>query len=237
MTEILLGFLVIVPAYAYCMPIIVSAMIKYVALTFHLSVTVNGITAYLNLINDGLLMIAIVAFLYHFMKRQWKDFKKNKAQILFYGCVIGMVLTYGASIIGSLLVSLFTNTTTSVNQNDVVTLMKSYPAIMFFSAVIFAPILEECLFRGLIFTFFRKYNRILAYVISGFLFGFVHVMSSVFAGNVSEMIQMIPYALMGTVFAYIYESQDNIYASIATHMTNNLVSLLLVTFTGGLFFR
>ena len=55
-------------------------------------------------------------------------------------------------------------------------------------------------------------------------------MNSVFAGNIFEMVQMIPYACSGLVFAYIYESTDNIWASILTHMTNNIFALLVILF-------
>ena len=53
-------------------------------------------------------------------------------------------------------------------------------------------------------------------------------MSSVFAGNILEMVQMIPYMCSGLVFAYVYESTDNIWGSILTHMTNNIVAMVVL---------
>ena len=43
-------------------------------------------------------------------------------------------------------------------------------------------------------------------------------------------IQMIPYVGMGLVFAYIYESNDNIVASVLTHATSNFIAMLLILF-------
>ena len=99
---------------------------------------------------------------------------------------------------------------------------------MLFVTGFLAPVGEELIFRGVIFTGLRKYNRVLAYVVSAFLFGFIHVMSSVFAGNILEMVQMIPYMCSGLVFAYVYESTDNIWGSILTHMTNNIVAMVVL---------
>ena len=154
----------------------------------------------------------------------------NKLSIIVAGCFLGFFLNICANAIGSSIVKLFVDQSSSVNQQQVESLTKSIPAIMFFVTGFLAPIGEELIFRGVIFTGLRKYNRFLAYVVSAFLFGFIHVMNSVFAGNIFEMVQMIPYAFSGLVFAYIYESTDNIWASILTHMTNNIFALLVILF-------
>ena len=137
-------------------------------------------------------------------------------------------MVYTCNIISNLLLSLFADTTTSVNQSTVVSLAKVNPAIMFITAVILAPISEELIFRGFLFTWLRKHNRILAYVVSGFMFGFVHVLSTVLTGNFKELIQMIPYVMMGLVYCFIYEHENNITAPILGHMTNNLIAMVTI---------
>ena len=51
---------------------------------------------------------------------------------------------------------------------------------MFIQSVILAPVLEELLFRGLIFRSLRSINRNLAFFASAFLFGFLHIYSALF---------------------------------------------------------
>ena len=227
--ELVLGCLILLPLFFYCNSYIGSAIVKWTILTFNLSITSTNANIWLNFVVDLITVLVAVIILRKFIKRQWKDFMNNKLSII-AGCFLGFFLNICANAIGSSIVKLFVDQSSSVNQQQVESLTKSIPAIMFFVTGFLAPIGEELIFRGVLFTGLRKYNRFLAYVVSAFLFGFIHVMNSVFAGNIFEMVQMIPYAFSGIVFAYIYESTDNIWASILTHMTNNIFALLVILF-------
>lgn len=228
--ELVLGCLILLPLFFYCNSYIGSAIVKWTILTFNLSITSTNANIWLNFVVDLITALIAVIILRKFIMRQWKDFMNNKLSIIVAGCFLGFFLNICANAIGSSIVKLFVDQSSSVNQQQVESLTKSIPAIMFFVTGFLAPIGEELIFRGIIFTGLRKYNRFLAYVVTAFLFGFIHVMNSVFAGNIFEMVQMIPYACSGLVFAYIYESTDNIWASILTHMTNNIFALLVILF-------
>ena len=226
--EFVLGCVILLPLFFYSNSYIVSALIKWFILTFKVSAYSTTATVWLNFMVDLINALAGLLILRQFISRQWKDFMKNKSTILIAGCIVGVFLNYIANGVGNGIISLFVRRTTSINQQQVEALTKNLPILMLITTGLLAPIGEELIFRGVIFTGIRKYNKILAYLVSAFLFGFIHVMSSVFAGNISEMIQMIPYMGSGLVFAYIYESQDNIFASILTHMTNNLIAILIL---------
>ena len=87
---------------------------------------------------------------------------------------------------------------------------------------IFMPILEELLFRGLIFRLLKKWMTFLwAMVTSAFLFGIYH-------GN---LVQFVYATVCGLLFAYLYEKNDSVLVPIWSHMVMNLVSILL-TATG-----
>lgn len=226
--EILLGLLVLLPAFLVFMSYISSALIKFYYLNFNPHGSYLEAVTILNFINDFLMVLIGVLILHDFLKIQGKDFLKHWSHILLYGVFVGYFLNYGGNIVGSLIVRLFSTTTTSVNQNTIVTMAKSYPMIMLVTTSLLAPIAEELVFRGFLFTWLRKYHVVLGYFVSAFLFGFVHVMSSVFSGNVAEMIQMVPYMISGLVFAYIYEHENNIFASIGTHIANNAIAMIIV---------
>lgn len=226
--ELILGCVILLPLFFYCNSYIGTAIIKWTILTFDLSVTSNTATIWLNFIIDFITALIAVIILRNFIRRQWKDFMNNKLSIIVAGCFMGFFFNICANAIGNSIVKLFVDQSSSVNQQQVETLAKSIPAIMFFVTDFLAPLGEELIFRGLIFTGLRKYNRFLAYAVSAFLFGFIHVMNSVLAGNILEMVQMIPYACSGLVFAYIYETTDNIWGSILTHMTNNIFAMLVI---------
>lgn len=226
--ELILGCVILLPLFFYCNSYIGTAIIKWTILTFDLSVTSNTATIWLNFIINFITALIAVIILRNFIRRQWKDFMNNKLSIIVAGCFMGFFFNICANAIGNSIVKLFVDQSSSVNQQQVETLAKSIPAIMFFVTGFLAPLGEELIFRGLIFTGLRKYNRFLAYAVSAFLFGFIHVMNSVLAGNILEMVQMIPYACSGLVFAYIYETTDNIWGSILTHMTNNIFAMLVI---------
>lgn len=83
---------------------------------------------------------------------------------------------------------------------------------------ILIPIVEELLFRGLVFRVLRKWIAFpWAMVISAVLFGVYH-------GN---LVQFVYAGICGLLLAYLYEKYDSIFAPILSHMTMNLVSVIL----------
>ncbi|MDR0903230.1 MAG: CPBP family intramembrane metalloprotease [Ruminococcus sp.] len=79
-------------------------------------------------------------------------------------------------------------------------------------AVIFAPLSEEIICRGLIFKRFRSFMGFIpAAVISGAVFGVMH-------GNI---VQGVYATLIGIVFAYIYEKKQSLFAPILAHFIVN----------------
>ena len=99
---------------------------------------------------------------------------------------------------------------------------------MVLASVVFAPIFEELLFRGAIFSWLYEVHPLLAHILSGFIFGFVHVMNAVFSGNVGEIIQVFGYFFMGIGLSYLYEKTNNIYVPIITHALNNMIAVVAV---------
>lgn len=87
------------------------------------------------------------------------------------------------------------------------------------AAVILAPIIEELLFRGLVFKRLYGYTgRIPAMIISSLFFGIYH-------GN---MVQGIYAFIVGMLFVFIYDKYKTIAAPILAHMIANLTSVLSV---------
>lgn len=86
---------------------------------------------------------------------------------------------------------------------------------MLIYSILAAPILEECLFRGLIYGSLRRYGKIFAVLISAFLFGLMH-------GNI---IQFFTALLIGGLFAWIRETYG-LPCSILMHISNNAFAIL-----------
>ena len=83
---------------------------------------------------------------------------------------------------------------------------------------ILIPILEELLFRGLMFRLLRRWIAFpWAMVFSAVVFGAYH-------GNI---VQFIYATICGVLLAYLCEKYDSIIAPVLSHMMMNLVSIIL----------
>lgn len=79
--------------------------------------------------------------------------------------------------------------------------------------VILAPVIEEIIFRGVLFNMLnRKLGVIPSLIISGSFFGILHFAT------------FFPAAIMGFVLGFIYHRTGDIRTSIKAHIFNNLVS-------------
>jgi membrane protease YdiL (CAAX protease family) len=92
-------------------------------------------------------------------------------------------------------------------------------ALLAVIAVVLAPIVEEIIFRGGIYRFFKSQSTVLAaQIISGALFAFMH-------GN---LMSFLPLVVVGIILARVYESSGNILVPICFHAYFNGFSLLML---------
>ena len=171
--------------------------------------------------------IVYILFLFLIYKKELKeDFKngnfKVDENIAIY--MIGLIIM----VISNSIVMKITNKELSNNEQIVRTMIDFFPVYMSFSSVIYAPFVEELIFRKTI----RKMidNKYIYIITSGVLFGLIHVISSNTDSN--ELLMGIPYILMGIDFAYIYVRTNNIYTTMIIHALHNLI-MLIVQFIGG----
>lgn len=128
-------------------------------------------------------------------------------------------------------VTILTGAQQSVNQQQIVDSFRQNPMMILFSTVIYAPIVEELVFRGAIFRPLRKWlNFIPAALISGISFGLLHVLDSLLVGNFADLLYLLTYASLGFIFCYAYEKNHSIFGSMALHFLNNFVGVVGMLF-------
>jgi len=107
----------------------------------------------------------------------------------------------------------------------------SNPAILPLTGValvIFAPVAEEIFFRGFIFGgLVRPLGIIGAMFVSGFIFGAFHIQ------NAESVGLLLPFGLIGMLFAWLYYRTGSILPSMAAHFLFNLVSFVAIVAVGG----
>lgn len=175
-------------------------------------------------------MVVMVVLLKPVFQESWEIFKKDVVTNIGYIILYGVLLIV-VSIVMSLMVMLLTGLDNSANQMAIEGMIHQYPFYVIFSAVVFAPIVEEGLFRGVFFRSLSSRNMMLAYVVSSLMFGFIHVMDSVLAGNFLDFCYIIVYASMGCVFARLYHKTDQMISGVILHALYNGLSILALFMT------
>lgn len=172
---------------------------------------------------ETLLMCLIIFLFYPKLKEDWKDMKKNHMKYFseyFKFWLLGLIVM----MISNLCIAMFSNNEIASNEQAIQSLFSVSPIYVFFSAVIFAPIVEELVFRQGIRNIIK--NDIIFILLSGFIFGGLHVISSDMT-SLSELFYLVPYCAPGIVFAYILAKTNNIFVPIGLHFMHNgiLISL------------
>lgn len=91
-------------------------------------------------------------------------------------------------------------------------------------AAIIAPIAEEFFFRGMVFrSFVNGIGVVGGALASGLLFGAMHIDSV----DQDRLLQIVPLALLGVLFAALYVWSGTLYSAIALHATNNALAVIV----------
>jgi uncharacterized protein len=97
-----------------------------------------------------------------------------------------------------------------------------------FMIICVAPFAEEFFFRGFFYGALRtKFPVLLAALIDGTLFGFIH-----FEGGNDGLLIVPPLAMLGFMFCLVYEKTRSLYPVVALHSINNAIAYA-VTADGG----
>lgn len=87
------------------------------------------------------------------------------------------------------------------------------------SLVVFAPVFEELICRGLVLGSLRaRYGVTIAWVVSSLFFGVLH----------GQPVQVINGFVVGLVLGYVYIATDSLWATMILHALNNAVAYLLL---------
>ena len=145
--------------------------------------------------------------------------------------------TFGYYIIGFILMVLFNSIINNFlggnganNETMIRSLIHKYPLYMLFSVAIYAPFIEEIIFRRSIKDIIKSFgnNKITKYtyiIISGLIFAAMHVIGT--ASSTTDYLYIIPYMSLGIVFAYIYDKTDNLFSTIVLHSFHNTMAVIL----------
>ncbi len=184
-----------------------------------------NITIFYSVICDILMIALIILFFNKSIKKDFNDIKKNHKEYYskyFKYYLIGLFVM----MISNLIISLISQGGNAGNQETIEEMFEIAPVYVYCSAVFFAPIVEELVFRRAIKNIIP--NALLFILTSGLIFGGLHVIGTVEAWY--DILYLIPYSSLGMVFAYILQKTDNIFVTIGLHFMHNGILMALEVF-------
>lgn len=154
-------------------------------------------------------------------KNFWNVFKGEKASIgesIGWGILGFFLVLFGQTIAANIEIALGIQAG-SENTKTIVMITEIAP-IMIFSTVVFAPILEELVFRRVVFgSIIQTQNFWIAGIISAIVFAAIHM----------EFTHILIYAVSGLIFAFLYYKTKRLLTSIIAHMLlNGFVTIVQV---------
>ncbi|WP_156291090.1 CPBP family intramembrane glutamic endopeptidase [Oceanobacillus salinisoli] len=131
--------------------------------------------------------------------------------------IIGFFMAYIVQVSASLIeIRVFGMEAGSENTQGIMEIARAFPLFMIVPAII-APILEEVIFRKVIFgSLYKRMNFFLAALLSSLVFGAIH----------GELQHILVYSSMGFVFAYLYVKTKRILTPIIVHAALNTMTVL-----------
>lgn len=174
------------------------------------------------------MFVCAIFFLKDDFKEDFISLKENKKFYIYY-ILIASVLFTGIAFLISYLIGLAVKD--SQNQETIVKIMKTTAMVpMIISTAIFAPVVEEMIYRKCVFYYTRNNKIYFRYAASILLFSLPHVITSIGNFSVGDYFLMcIPYVLDAFMLALIYhKGKYNVYTSIACHIANNILAIILL---------
>jgi len=138
--------------------------------------------------------------------------------------VIGGVLGIALLLLNGLIGALFQAAGVTQNQAQLYPLLpgdRLGHLLFFIGAALLAPLGEELLFRGYLFSTIRPYSRALAYVLSALAFALAHGLSA----TEGVVVLLTTTFAIGIALAAMREQTGSLVPAIVAHMVNNAVAV------------
>ena len=122
----------------------------------------------------------------------------------------------------------------NVNDQNLSGMIAESPVLMNLALIVAAPLAEECLFRGWLFTGLAEKNVPLAYAVTCGLFSAAHVAG--YIGSYEPLTLVLCFLqYIGPSFALCWtcRKNDSLIAPLLLHMSINTIACVLIPLTGG----
>ncbi len=180
---------------------------------------------------DFIYAILLLLLSVHFTKDFWVEMGRRFKHDVFLNLktiLITLPLMLVTSIALNYAITTLTGLDGSQNQNELIKIFGDYPLLLVFQALIFAPIIEELMYRGLLFGMLQKRSQVFAIVFSSFFFGMAHVYPSLFDGKFMDLLFLPTYFMLGFWLNRAYIKTKSLYTPVILHFINNAIGVFAI---------
>lgn len=217
--ERILGF-VWLPMHVVVLPLFLGAL---ALLILHREPDAAALNAFYYLLSFVFVLIA----LWNFLRESFHVFVQRMSYcilIIFAAYLLNSVL----SVLLTAIMHFFGELETP-NNDAIAEVADLHFKQVFATAVLMAPIVEECLFRGIIFGTIARRSRAAGYVVSILLFSLYHVWQfALLEHNWAMLLNGAAYIPLSAALAFCYDRTESIWTPIFFHMFINSAALSLM---------
>lgn len=181
--------------------------------------------AWINFLYFALNFVFLLAIFCRFLKRSG-GFARKHAGDLLLSCLAGFSGYWLSNMALSFAISKLFPSFSNPNDGSIAIMVSGNFTAMAVGAVLFVPMAEELIHRGLVFGSLAKKSRFLAYAISAAFFAAIHVVGYIgLCSQTDLIISFVQYLPAGLILAWAYEKSGTIFAPIVIHMVINAMGI------------
>jgi membrane protease YdiL (CAAX protease family) len=181
--------------------------------------------AAVNLVYYVISFIFVLIFLFRFLKASFYELLDNPLGSL-KAIVLAYLLNSFLITVMSILFASFLQEGSNPNTQEIINQTKLDTDVMIYVAVLLAPIVEETLFRGVLFGSVRSHSRLAAYIVSTLVFSVYHLWQYFFIGfDWTVLVYLLQYIPASVALCWCYEKSGSIWAPVILHAAINMISI------------
>ena len=177
----------------------------------------------LNFVFFALNFLVITVAYRDFLGKNFKALLHNPWRVLRFAGAGLMLYWIATFVVGFIITSIYPN---FMNANDmsISQMTKENYTLMSIGTVLLVPVVEETLYRGVVFGGIYTKSPVLAYIVSTAVFSIIHILGYITVYTPLELLlSFIQYLPAGICLAWSYKKADSIWAPILIHIAVNQV--------------
>ena len=182
----------------------------------------------LNLLYYAVCFAAVLLIFHAFLWKNRIPFLEQRAT-LFPTLLRAVLFYYGLTLLVGIVVTTLSPEFQNQNDSTIHGMMEGGAIPIVILSVLLAPVIEETIFRGLVFSNLLRFGRFPAYGITALFFSAIHVVSYVSTMEpLAVCLSILQYLPATLVFCALYERTDTIFAPMMLHAAINLINCIVM---------